>query len=152
MHRAARRPVVLLALLACLPLGGCGLRIGGDSAGTRSPAPGSTPVPTRPLLAPEGFLQAPPGMATISLAELPPEALDTLALIAAGGPYPYRQDGAVFENRERLLPGRPTGHYREFTVVTPGEDDRGARRIVTGVAGERYWTDDHYDSFRWIVR
>ncbi len=115
------------------------------------PGPATAPAPTRPLVAPGSSLQPPPGMATIALADLPPEARETLALIADGGPYPYRQDGAVFENRERLLPGRPTGHYREFTVVTPGAGDRGARRIVTGADGERYWTDDHYDSFRWIV-
>jgi ribonuclease T1 len=37
-------------------------------------------------------------------------------------------------------------------VITPGENDRGARRIVTGEGGEMYYTDDHYDSFREIVR
>ena len=83
--------------------------------------------------------------------ELPPEAAATLALIATDGPFPYRQDGAVFQNREGLLPQRPAGHYREYTVETPGSDDRGARRIVTGADGERYYTDDHYDSFRWIA-
>ena len=55
------------------------------------------------------------------------------------------QDGAVFQNREGLLPRRRPGYYREYTVETPGSDDRGARRIVAGADGERYWTDDHYD-------
>ena len=31
--------------------------------------------------------------------------------------------------------------------MTPGSDDRGARRIITGSSGEKYWTDDHYASF-----
>ncbi|MEM7273736.1 MAG: ribonuclease domain-containing protein [Actinomycetota bacterium] len=85
---------------------------------------------------------------SIELNELPPEALDTLDLIARGGPYPFDRDDLVFENREGLLPDRDRGHYREYTVITPGEDDRGARRIVAGVDGERYYTADHYASFR----
>lgn len=71
-----------------------------------------------------------------------------LALIRAGGPYPYpRNDNQTFANRERLLPQEPRGHYKEFTVITPGSDDRGARRIIAGAEGERYWTADHYASF-----
>ena len=97
-------------------------------------------------------LNAPSGMAIVALDDLPPEASDTLELIDAGGPFPYRQDGAVFQNREGLLPDRPGGHYREYTVETPGSDDRGPRRIVAGADGELYWTDDHYDSFSWIAR
>jgi ribonuclease T1 len=82
------------------------------------------------------------------LTDLPREARATLDLIRAGGPYPYpRNDNQAFLNREGLLPSRPRGYYREFTVPTPGSADRGARRIVTGAGGERYWTDDHYRSF-----
>jgi ribonuclease T1 len=91
------------------------------------------------------------GLPVVQMGDLPPEAAATLALIETEGPFPYRQDGAVFQNREGLLPQRPAGHYREYTVETPGSDDRGARRIVTGADGERYYTDDHYDSFRWIA-
>jgi ribonuclease T1 len=84
---------------------------------------------------------------TISPGRLPPEARETLRLIAAGGPYPYREDGVVFQNRERLLPGEPSGYYREFTVPTPGSANRGARRIIAGKNGERYYTADHYRTF-----
>ncbi|MGQ0545592.1 MAG: ribonuclease domain-containing protein [Betaproteobacteria bacterium] len=87
-----------------------------------------------------------------SFAELPPEAQQTLERIEAGGPFPYQQDGRVFHNRERLLPQRPRGYYREYTVPTPGARDRGARRIVAGKSGEYYYTEDHYRSFRRIVR
>lgn len=81
---------------------------------------------------------------------LPAEALATLTTIERGGPFPYRQDGRVFENRERRLPQRPRGYYREYTVDTPGSPDRGARRIVTGGDPPEvfYYTDDHYRSFR----
>ena len=81
---------------------------------------------------------------------LPSEAHATIALILRGGPYPHRQDGSVFGNREGHLPRQPPGWYREYTVDTPGLDHRGARRIVTGGQPPREWyyTDDHYDSFR----
>ena len=88
--------------------------------------------------------------AEVTLAELPAEARHTLALIKAGGPYPYQRDGTVFGNREGLLPRRSRGYYREYTVRTPGARDRGARRIVAGKGGEFYYTADHYRSFRRI--
>jgi ribonuclease T1 len=53
----------------------------------------------------------------------------------------------VFQNREWRLPGEPGGYYREFTVATPGFGDRGARRIIAGKNGERYYTADHYRTF-----
>jgi guanyl-specific ribonuclease Sa len=81
---------------------------------------------------------------------LPAEAEQTLRRIVAGGPFDYRQDGAVFENRERRLPAQPRGYYHEYTVPTPGSGDRGARRIVAGgdPPVEFFYTDDHYRSFR----
>jgi len=88
--------------------------------------------------------------AGIDVAELPPEARQVLERIAAGGPHPYRRDGAIFHNREGRLPARASGYYREYTVRTPGARDRGARRIVVGGDGERYYTPDHYRSFRRI--
>ncbi len=87
------------------------------------------------------------GLPVVSLSALPPEARRTVQAIDRGGPFRYSQDGAVFENRERLLPRRPRGYYREYTVSTPGEDDRGPRRLVTGSADELYYTADHYASF-----
>lgn len=85
---------------------------------------------------------------------LPAEALDTIALIERGGPFPHRQDGGTFQNRERLLPAQPRGYYREYTVHTPGSRDRGARRIVAGgrPPAEFFYTDDHYRSFRRFTR
>ncbi|MFJ7069000.1 ribonuclease domain-containing protein [Streptomyces sp. NPDC101115] len=91
------------------------------------------------------------GLPTVREDRLPAEARKTLALIRAGGPFPYAKDGAVFSNFERVLPRRERGHYHEYTVKTPGERDRGARRIVTGRDGEIYYTDDHYESFREVV-
>jgi guanyl-specific ribonuclease Sa len=81
---------------------------------------------------------------------LPREAHAVLGRIARGEPHPYRQDGGVFQNREQRLPAQPRGYYREYTVETPGSDDRGARRIVTGgdPPAEYWYTQDHYRSFR----
>lgn len=81
---------------------------------------------------------------------LPREAQAVLDAIARGGPYKHRQDGHVFQNRDRRLPPQQRGYYREYTVPTPGSDDRGPRRIVTGANPPReYWySDDHYRSFR----
>ncbi|MFN2643810.1 MAG: ribonuclease domain-containing protein [Burkholderiales bacterium] len=88
---------------------------------------------------------------SVRIEELPPEARRTLALIDAGGPFPYARDGAVFSNRERQLPARERGYYREYTVETPGARDRGPRRIVVGRDGDYYYSDDHYRSFRRII-
>lgn len=87
------------------------------------------------------------GFTIVTAAQLPKEARDTLALVAKGGPYPYERDGIVFQNREGILPKKASGYYHEYTVITPGENDRGARRIVAGDGGERYYTADHYESF-----
>lgn len=92
------------------------------------------------------------GMATVRAAALPQQARDVLALIDKGGPYQYRQDGTVFGNFERVLPQKKRGYYHEFTVKTPGERDRGARRIVTGGGGEFFYTDDHYETFKAVLR
>ncbi|TVO62860.1 ribonuclease domain-containing protein [Denitromonas ohlonensis] len=97
---------------------------------------------------------APPGTASApsELAWLPPEALSTLDLIQRGGPFPYSKDGTTFFNREGLLPRQSRSYYREYTVPTPGERTRGARRIVAGGNPPEvfYYTADHYRSFRRI--
>ena len=92
------------------------------------------------------------GLPVVGLGELPPEAFDTVDLIDSGGPFPYGQDGSTFGNFEGYLPDESRGYYAEFTVETPGSEDRGARRIVAGDEGELYWTEDHYDSFEAIRR
>ncbi|CAB3649818.1 ribonuclease [Paraburkholderia rhynchosiae] len=96
-----------------------------------------------------------PAQGTVAVAQLPREAVNTLNLIAAGGPYPYEKDGVVFGNRERLLPPYRRGYYHEYTVPTPRSRNRGARRIVCGGPLKRtdncYYSDDHYTSFNRIV-
>jgi ribonuclease T1 len=95
-----------------------------------------------------------PALGEIASSELPAEGRQTLALIAARGPFPFDRDGVVFGNRERILPDRPRGYYHEYTVRTPGARNRGARRIVCGgePASTRdcYYSDDHYQTFRRI--
>jgi ribonuclease T1 len=95
------------------------------------------------------------GLATVPIARLPKQAVTTLRLIEAGGPFPYEKDGVVFGNRERLLPRQPRGYYHEYTVPTPRSRNRGARRIVCGGPRRQiddcYYTDDHYATFRRIA-
>ncbi|MBC7502717.1 MAG: ribonuclease [Herminiimonas sp.] len=94
-------------------------------------------------------------MATVALGDLPFDAQQTIARIRKGGPYPYRKDGAVFGNYERLLPVRPRGHYHEFTVASPVKRNRGAQRIIVGgmleSPHEFYYTADHYATFIRII-
>lgn len=118
----------------------------GNEAARTHPAETSQPSPpidASPLTELDADAVRQPGF-------LPPEAYDTITLIQRGGPFPHRQDGGVFANREGRLPRKPRGWYREYTVDTPGLSHRGARRIVTGGDPPREWyyTDDHYDTFR----
>lgn len=139
-----RKPLLLLLAIVLL--------IGGLAAiklAQRAPPPQFAPSLTQPEAAPV------PAAASTRPRDalppfLPPEARRTLALIQQGGPYPHRQDGSVFGNREQRLPQRPRGYYREYTVDTPGAGNRGARRIVTGGNPPTAWfyTDDHYETFR----
>jgi ribonuclease T1 len=94
---------------------------------------------------------------TVTVSQLPPQGRDMLTLIYQGGPFRYDKDGTVFGNRERALPARNRGYYREYTVRTPKERTRGARRIICGglkpaAPDTCYYTDDHYASFRKITQ
>ncbi len=95
-----------------------------------------------------------PGSREIGVDQLPPEAVVTLQQISRGGPFPFRRDGVIFQNRERRLPAQENGYYREYTVPTPNLSSRGARRIVAGGQPPRvfYYTEDHYRSFSRIRR
>lgn len=134
----------LLALVLAVVLAGCssgpsGTRTSAGASGGVSAASGSAPAWAH-------------GMATVPESRLPAEARRTIALIDRGGPYPYARDGIVFGNVEGRLPRHARGYYHEYTVRTPGSRDRGARRIITGQGGEIYYTDDHYNSFRAVLR
>lgn len=138
-HPTGRRWILGLVLALAIVVPGCGPPVEPSASGgtfaTTIAAPAQTGIVR--------FSDLPPVLVT----ELPLEALDTLDLIAAGGPFPFDRDGLTFQNREGLLPERAPGHYREFTVITPGEPTRGARRVVAGDDGELFYTDDHYRSF-----
>lgn len=121
-----------------------------------SPTPPSeTPPSSSPSNFPDSDLLAPSvpttKLKTITIAQLPAEARSTLQTIKDGGPFPYPNDGVIFENREKRLPKQGFGFYHEYTVKTPGSSDRGARRIVTGADGSRFWTADHYQTFREVI-
>ncbi|ABM07079.1 ribonuclease domain-containing protein [Paenarthrobacter aurescens] len=140
--------VIAVVVLVVAMVGG-----GSLTAQTTTPEPGSTSTsPTAAATA--GATPAvanPSSLPTINASQLPKEARQTLALIAKGGPYPYDRDGVNFGNFEGLLPKKSGGFYKEYTVPTPGESDRGARRIIVGKDSAKYYTPDHYESFKFIV-
>ena len=96
----------------------------------------------------------PESLPEVALVDLPKEAQAVYALIGKGGPFGYDRDGIVFGNREQLLPAKPRGYYKEYTVRTPGATSRGTRRMICGGPARTpdacYYTDDHYRSFRRI--
>ncbi len=142
-----RRPLLALLLLGVLLAGGylvSAIRSDGSAPSGSGPRATASAGRSGSVAAPS---QEADGLATVRSADLPPQARQVLGLIEAGGPFPYRQDGTVFGNVERLLPVHPRGWYREYTVPTPGSGDRGARRIIAGRDGARYYTADHYESF-----
>jgi len=149
--RRRRPPTVarIAALsLALVALAGCGAT---DDPTATDAGPTGTPSVARTVTGPSTTGGVAATRTTIRLSALPPEARTTLDLIDRGGPFPHRQDGTTFQNRERLLPARPVGTYREYTVRTPGARTRGARRLVVDRGGPRYYTADHYRSFRRVV-
>lgn len=91
------------------------------------------------------------GFEVVPLSSLPPEATDTANLIEQGGPFPYPEDGTVYENREGVLPACASGYYHLYTVPTPGAPDRGERRLITGQGGEHYYTADGYATFVQVI-
>jgi guanyl-specific ribonuclease Sa len=98
---------VIGLLLAVVALAGC------------QAAPNPAPAATSPAAS------VADGAVPDCTAELPPEAHDVVGDIEAGGPYEYpRNDGVTFGNREGLLPDQGSGYYREFTVKTPGANNR----------------------------
>lgn len=142
-----RKPLLLLIAIVLLVAGLATIK-----TLQRPPAPQFAPSLTQPDAAALTATAAAPRATSADPLPpfLPAEARQTVALIQRGGPYPHRQDGGVFSNREQRLPPRPRGYYHEYTVDTPGAGSRGARRIVTGGTPPTAWfyTDDHYETFR----
>jgi ribonuclease T1 len=132
-------------------LGGCGKN------GSQNAAQDSGASASQAQLAPAASeTPAASGVqATVTTAQLPAEAAETLRLIKAGGPFPFSEDGVLFRNSAALLPQHPRGYYHAYTVRTPGSADRGQRRIVCGgprrQTGNCYYTDDYYASFKRIA-
>ena len=137
----------LLVLLGALSLciAACEKPRSHHDVGTASAPPSSTlaPVASSESARDAGLV----GVRRLPDPERAPEVNRTLDLIERGGPFPYRQDGVVFENREGRLPKKPRGYYHEYTVRTPSAPNRGTRRLITGQQGDVYYTDDHYRTF-----
>ncbi len=164
MNRQRRVRIVagFMALVLVLAL------VGGLLASTGTDTPTGPTQPNGLTISDDTTPLGPPvttrysDLPTVTQSELPEEAIATAGLVlrareleAAGEDasnlFPYPQDGSVFQNREGLLPDEEPGYYQEYTVETPGSDDRGARRLVIGAEGGIYYTEDHYESFREVV-
>ncbi len=148
MRRRTTNPLILVATVIALAIGAWWTNSERPAVESSAPPAPSRNLPAAHLAAPKPA-DAPPDR----LAQLVPDRVEraelekTLALIERGGPFPHKQDGSVFGNRERRLPQQPRGYYHEYTVRTPGAPTRGARRIVRGDGGELYYTRDHYRTF-----
>jgi ribonuclease T1 len=136
-----RRTLTLVALCCLVLIGGWLL--------TRAPL---TSTPT----APDDAQNTVAGVPNCALASLPREVADAIENIQSNGPFPYpRNDGVVFGNREAHLPDEARGYYHEYTVITPGAQNRSTRRVITGGTpatdpDEYFYTGDHYASFCFI--
>jgi ribonuclease T1 len=143
VFRRWRRPqLALLALVLAIGIGygANALRHDGSTSGASTTSTSAT----RSSATAKSSVAA----GLVALSSLPSQASDTVRLIQRGGPFPYSQDGVVFGNNEKLLPLHDRGYYHEYTVITPGADTRATRRIITGSAGEFYYTGDHYETFQ----
>jgi ribonuclease T1 len=127
-RRGRRRVPGLVLLVALLVVVGAGLAVAGAIRGHGAP-----------------------DLRSCAVTGLPAQVATTVGEIRGGGPYPYREDDEVFDNREHRLPGEPSSYYHEFTVVTPGSPDRGTRRVISagppGAGATLYYTGNHYASF-----
>jgi ribonuclease T1 len=158
-NRFVKRAWVFSGVIALIAiLGGCGK--GGSQNATEASGASASQAPAQPAQGASGTpgssgAQATGALATITKAQLPGEAAETLRLIKAGGPFPFKDDGVLFRNTALLLPDHPRGYYHTYTVRTPGATDRGQRRIVCGgprkQTSDCYYTDNYYASFKRIV-
>lgn len=140
--RRTRRPLIALVVLVAA------LVVAYVVKGLESDQGTGTPFPTASESAPSSSPSASGTALEVPLSSLPPQAAQTVRLIRAGGPFPYpANDGTVYHNLNHDLPREPDGYYREYTVPTPGEHTRGARRIVRGNAGQYWYSGDHYETF-----
>ncbi|SEQ60965.1 Guanyl-specific ribonuclease Sa [Lentzea xinjiangensis] len=140
MSPGRRLTVALVGLLALVVIGWF----------VKDSTSGAPPGITKPLVTESASAVpgAASGLTVEALSKLPAEAGRTWELIEANGPFPYpRNDGVTFQNREKRLPVKNSGYYKEYTVPTPGSQDRGARRLVTGSEREVFYTGDHYSTF-----
>lgn len=149
-------PFLCAALTACHSPGQTQInQTQASQASTVETQSSATPTAARSSIRPAGT-DAASGLPWMNISSLPTPGQQTYRLIRSGGPFPYSRDGAVFQNRERILPGRSRGAYHEYTVKTPGSSDRGARRIIcatppVSTGPECYYTEDHYASF-WRIQ
>jgi ribonuclease T1 len=80
-----------------------------------------------------------PGLVAITDPNEVRPLVETAGLAMRRGPFPFAEDGLVYENIQERLPLKPHGYYTEYTVPTPGVQGRGARRLIRGAGEELYY-------------
>jgi ribonuclease T1 len=140
--RRTRRPLIALVVLVAALVVAYVVKGLESDQGTGTPFPSASASASA---SPSGSRSASASAQGIALSSLPAQAAQTVRLVQAGGPFPYpANDGVVYHNLNHDLPRAPDGYYHEYTVPTPGEQTRGARRLVRGNRGEYWYTGDHY--------
>jgi len=94
--------------------------------------------------------------------------LDLISKISKCEKLPFREDGQIFQNKEKKLPEMPLGYYREYTLIVPKDSMqqfyigntqytaypsygvRGPERLIIGGGEIIYYTPTHYDNFEKI--
>ncbi len=148
----ARRWLVMLVGLAAVVV--VGFAVFDPFATVPNGEPGEDALPCEEVLEGGRYPDIPVVEAEL-LEDCRPELRTVLGTLDAGGPFVYDEDDDIFFNREGYLPGAETGEYRSYTVDTPDLEHRGTRRVITlgdrersaDEWEERFYTDDHYDTF-----
>lgn len=148
MSKGTLRLILGSAAVVIVAVVGILMANGGEPAGSTHP-PGHAVPGSAQIVG--GINSNPSSLPSIKESMLPPAAKVMLKIIRSNGPFPYSRDGIHFGNFEGILPREANGYYREYTVGTPGSSDRGAQRIIVGKPGDKYYTDDHYGHFKFIV-
>jgi guanyl-specific ribonuclease Sa len=167
-RRSIRWSLAALVLAAALPASAKSSSVLDSLKSLLAPAQQEAVASATPAVAAPVLQALPPGRGLTPEFSDPGRVtllLDIVARVQDGRPLPFPKDGVVFDNREGRLAAKPSGYYREYTVlppagspseitvggrpfrISPPQGHRGAERLIIG-GGELFWySPDHYKTF-----